>query len=58
MLNECLCARPQLSDGLRHSEGQFSEGGVSGAGHEPDWLRELRQRSHGRQVRWEKISEE
>lgn len=45
----CLCV--QLSDGLRHTEGQFSEGGVSGAGDEPDWLRELRQRFHGRQVR-------
>lgn len=44
----CLCL--QLSDGLRHTEGQFSEGGLSGAGDEPDWLRELRQRLHGRQV--------
>lgn len=39
----------KLSDGLRHTEGQFSEGGVSGAGEEPDWLRELRQRFHGLQ---------
>lgn len=45
----CLCL--QLSDALRHTEGQFSEGGVSGAGGEPDWLRVLRQRFHGRQVR-------
>lgn len=46
-----VCVSTQLSDGLRHTEGQFSEGGVSGAGEEPDWLRELRQRFHGLQVR-------
>lgn len=51
MLNACVCVSTQLSDGLRHTEGQFSEGGVSGAGEEPDWLRELRQRFHGLQVR-------
>lgn len=45
----CLCL--QLSDGLRHTEGQFSGGGVSAAGDEPDWLKELRQRFHGQQVR-------
>lgn len=46
-----VCVSTQLSDGLRHTEGQFSEGGVSGAGEEPDWLRELRHRFHGLQVR-------
>ncbi|XP_042340051.1 protein transport protein Sec16B, partial [Plectropomus leopardus] len=34
----------KLSDRLRHSEGQFSESGVSGAGQEPDWLQQLRAR--------------
>lgn len=32
----------QLSDRLRLSEGQFSDAGVSGAGQEPDWLKQLR----------------
>lgn len=36
----------KLSDRLRHSEGQFSEGGVSGVGQEPDWLKQLRARYH------------
>lgn len=41
----------QLSDRLRHSEGQFSEAGLSGAGQEPDWLTQLRFRHHALQVR-------
>lgn len=40
----------QLSDRLRHSEGQFSEGGLSGTGQEPDWLKQLRARHHSLQV--------
>ncbi|XP_034386250.1 protein transport protein Sec16B [Cyclopterus lumpus] len=40
----------KLSDRLRHSEGEFSEAGVSGAGQEPDWLRQLRARHHGLQM--------
>lgn len=40
----------QLSDRLRHSEGQFSEAGVSGAGQEPDWLKHLRERHHSLQA--------
>lgn len=40
----------QLSDRLRHSEGQFTEAGVSGAGQEPDWLKQLRVRYHSLQV--------
>uniref|UniRef100_A0A3Q3JVH6 Protein transport protein sec16 n=1 Tax=Monopterus albus TaxID=43700 RepID=A0A3Q3JVH6_MONAL len=35
-----------LADRLRHSECQFSEAGVSGAGEEPDWLKRLRARHH------------
>lgn len=41
----------QLSDRLRHSEGQFSEGGLSGTEQEPDWLKRLRARYHSLQVR-------
>ncbi|XP_078115569.1 protein transport protein Sec16B [Sander vitreus] len=40
----------KLSDRLRHSEGQFSEAGVSGAGQEPDWLKQLRARHHSLQT--------
>lgn len=40
----------KLSDRLRHSEGQFSEAGVSGAGQEPDWLKLLRARHHSLQT--------
>ncbi|XP_054459487.1 protein transport protein Sec16B isoform X2 [Anoplopoma fimbria] len=40
----------KLSDRLRHSEGQFSEAGVSGDEQEPDWLRELRARHHSLQT--------
>ncbi|KAM8874328.1 protein transport protein Sec16B isoform 2-T2 [Spinachia spinachia] len=40
----------KLSDRLRQSEGQFSEAGLSGAGQEPDWLRQLRARHHALQV--------
>ncbi|XP_044055028.1 protein transport protein Sec16B isoform X2 [Siniperca chuatsi] len=40
----------KLSDRLRHSEGQFSEAGVSGAGQEPDWLKRLRARHHSLQT--------
>lgn len=40
----------QLSDRLRLSEGQFSEAGVSGAGQEPDWLKQLRVRFCSLQV--------
>ncbi|XP_039985479.1 protein transport protein Sec16B isoform X2 [Xiphias gladius] len=40
----------KLADRLRHSEGQFSEAGVSGAGQEPDWLRQLRARHHSFQT--------
>uniref|UniRef100_A0A665WMD7 Protein transport protein sec16 n=1 Tax=Echeneis naucrates TaxID=173247 RepID=A0A665WMD7_ECHNA len=40
----------KLADRLRHSEGQFSEAGVSGAGQEPDWLKQLRARHHSFQV--------
>ncbi len=46
-----VCFLLQLSDRLRHSEGQFSEAGVSGAGQEPDWLKQLRARHHSLQVR-------
>ncbi|KAM7410590.1 hypothetical protein PAMA_001836 [Pampus argenteus] len=34
----------KLADRLRHSEGQFNEAGISGAGQEPDWLKRLRAR--------------
>uniref|UniRef100_UPI0037E8B80E protein transport protein Sec16B n=1 Tax=Semicossyphus pulcher TaxID=241346 RepID=UPI0037E8B80E len=40
----------KLSDRLRHSEGQFSETGVSGAEQEPDWLKHLRARLHSLQT--------
>ncbi|XP_030289918.1 protein transport protein Sec16B isoform X2 [Sparus aurata] len=40
----------KLSDRLRHSEGQFSEGGLSGTGQEPDWLKQLRARHHSLQT--------
>ncbi|XP_045905744.1 protein transport protein Sec16B [Micropterus dolomieu] len=40
----------KLSDRLKHSEGQFSEAGVSGAGPEPDWLKQLRARYHSLQT--------
>ncbi|XP_068446196.1 protein transport protein Sec16B [Clinocottus analis] len=40
----------KLSDRLRHSEGEFSEAGVSGAGQEPDWLRQLRARHNALQT--------
>ncbi|XP_070689027.1 protein transport protein Sec16B [Pempheris klunzingeri] len=40
----------KLSDRLRHSEGQFSESGVSGVEHEPNWLRHLRARHHSLQT--------
>ncbi|XP_073332403.1 protein transport protein Sec16B [Pagrus major] len=40
----------KLSDRLRHTEGQFSEGGLSGAGQEPDWLKHLRARYHSLQT--------
>ncbi|XP_056270047.1 protein transport protein Sec16B [Pseudoliparis swirei] len=40
----------KLSDRLRHAEGEFSDAGVSGAGQEPDWLRQLRARHHGLQT--------
>ncbi|XP_040039483.2 protein transport protein Sec16B [Gasterosteus aculeatus] len=40
----------KLSDRLRHSEGQFSEAGFSGAGQEPDWLTQLRFRHHALQT--------
>ncbi|TMS20835.1 Protein transport protein Sec16B [Larimichthys crocea] len=40
----------KLSDRLRHSEGQFSEAGVSGAEQEPDWLKQLRERYHSLQT--------
>ncbi|XP_032382423.1 protein transport protein Sec16B isoform X2 [Etheostoma spectabile] len=40
----------KLSDRLRHSEGPFSEAGVSGAGQEPDWLKQLRARHHSLQT--------
>ncbi|KAM9357997.1 protein transport protein Sec16B [Symphorus nematophorus] len=40
----------KLSDRLRHSEGQFSEAGVSGAGQEPDWLKQLHARYHSLQT--------
>uniref|UniRef100_A0A3Q1HZ22 Protein transport protein sec16 n=1 Tax=Anabas testudineus TaxID=64144 RepID=A0A3Q1HZ22_ANATE len=40
----------KLADRLRHSEGEFSEGGVSGAEREPDWLKQLRDRHHALQV--------
>lgn len=46
-----VCFLLQLSDRLRHSEGQFSEAGVSGAGQEPEWLKQLRARHHSLQVR-------
>ncbi|XP_062279516.1 protein transport protein Sec16B [Scomber scombrus] len=40
----------KLADRLRHSEGQFSEAGVSGAEQEPDWLKQLRARHHSLQT--------
>ncbi|KAI3369095.1 hypothetical protein L3Q82_026065 [Scortum barcoo] len=40
----------KMSDRLRHSEGQFSDGGVSGAEQEPDWLKHLRARLHSLQT--------
>ncbi|XP_031728890.1 protein transport protein Sec16B isoform X1 [Anarrhichthys ocellatus] len=40
----------KLSDRLRNSEGQFSEAGVSGAGQEPNWLRQLRAMHHSLQT--------
>ncbi|XP_035508999.1 protein transport protein Sec16B [Morone saxatilis] len=40
----------KLSERLRHSEGQFSETGVSGAEQEPDWLKQLRARYHSIQT--------
>ncbi|XP_042273589.1 protein transport protein Sec16B [Thunnus maccoyii] len=40
----------KLADRLRHSEGQFSEAGVCGAGQEPDWLKQLRARHHSLQT--------
>ncbi|KAK5869332.1 hypothetical protein PBY51_024058 [Eleginops maclovinus] len=40
----------KLSDRLRHSEGQFNDTGVSGAGQEPDWLKLLRARLHSLQT--------
>ncbi|KAM8744944.1 protein transport protein Sec16B isoform 3-T4 [Acanthopagrus schlegelii] len=40
----------KLSDRLRHSEGQFSEGGLSGTEQEPDWLKRLRARYHSLQT--------
>lgn len=40
----------KMSDRLRHSEGQFSDGGVSGAEREPDWLKHLRARLHSLQT--------
>ncbi|XP_026160393.1 protein transport protein Sec16B isoform X2 [Mastacembelus armatus] len=39
-----------LADRLRHSEGQFSEAGVSEAGQEPDWLKQLRARHQSLQM--------
>ena len=45
-----VCFLLQLADRLRHTEGQFSEGGVSAAGPEPDWLRQLRARHQSLQV--------
>ncbi|XP_040896746.1 protein transport protein Sec16B [Toxotes jaculatrix] len=40
----------KLADRLRHSEGQFSEAGVGGAGQEPDWLEQLRARHRSLQT--------
>ncbi|KAF3691320.1 Protein transport protein Sec16B Regucalcin gene promoter region-related protein p117 [Channa argus] len=40
----------KLADRLRHSEGQFTEAGVSGAGQEPGWLKHLRARHHSLQM--------
>ncbi|XP_053286819.1 protein transport protein Sec16B isoform X1 [Pleuronectes platessa] len=40
----------KLADRLRHTEGQFSEGGVNAAGQEPDWLRQLHARHHSLQT--------
>ncbi|KAM3619857.1 uncharacterized protein V6R79_014731 [Siganus canaliculatus] len=40
----------KLSDRLRHSEGQFNDAGISGAGQEPDWLKQLRVRYHSLQT--------
>lgn len=40
----------QLADRLRHSEGQFSEAGISRAEQEPDWLKQLRARHRSLQV--------
>lgn len=40
----------KLSDRLRFSEGQFSEGGFSGVEQEPVWLKQLRARLHSLQM--------
>ncbi|KAM9849300.1 protein transport protein Sec16B [Aulostomus maculatus] len=40
----------KLADRLRHTEGQYSEAGLSGAGPEPKWLAQLRARLHHLQM--------
>ncbi|KAM4548273.1 protein transport protein Sec16B isoform 2-T5 [Odontesthes bonariensis] len=40
----------KLSDRLRYSYGEFSEGGFSGAGEEPEWLKCLRARCYSLQT--------
>ncbi|XP_047442641.1 protein transport protein Sec16B [Mugil cephalus] len=40
----------KLSDRLKHTEGQFSEPGLSGNVLEPDWLKHLRARLHSLQT--------